>query len=975
MNIRYRWTKNCENFDYKLHADRMTQQIAQGTIIITNPSKEDSGQYQCFAENNRGIATSNSVFVRIVKLNDIKTNVRTVTTIEGAPLLLECQLPIGSLKSRIFWTKLKKSVENIDLPFKDSLILGNSSDARLILDRWYNLYFFNVTHDDASDGFDYACITLSVLTGQPHILSRVNLEVLKQSEISKNEIANQHFQYLSSENVVIELGEEAVLFCVFKEKLKNPEVKWQKDGNPINGNEYIIILNFGQLLKIKNVINDDAGTYTCESNEGHKHLMNLVVNVPPYFLLRPKDQSVVPGEKVEIKCIASGAPSVNLKWSFNGILIEKVPLNPRRTLTANSIIIENVTSNDAGNYGCNASNSIKYRYSESKISVLNIPPEFTEIPRQVVTIEYKHITLRCRVFGIPTPTIKWLRNGKEITNDHFTKQENGDLFLFFAQQEDAGEFTCYAHNKWGSIEATASLIVKKETSVTITPREIQLYLGQAVTIKCNVSSDPTLNVNVEWTQDSFRPEESDFKTHPRFKIGSDYSLTISNMTEKDFEIYGCKAKTEIDESYDKIYLEEIEAYGPTFKFFILDCKKVDKVSLEWKHPTSELFTIKYRTPYDSQWTVLKNKTGSRATVDVIPNTDYNFFITTGDGLGANEEKSCKTQSDIPHKNPINVHTERTMPKNLKIAWDPIPKKERNAEGFYYIVYWKQDDSNMDWNVNYTKNSEQCTLDIPNQPIYTRYRIKVKSANDMGELPTDATEIFGYSGEYYPEQAPTNLTLINVIGQSANLSWNRVPLKTLNGDFKGYKIQIWNDIDGKVNMSETLIKKDVTNYLVDGLRPGTINYAQVLVLNNDYSSPPSESVQIKVTEEFQVLPDPVTTTAIILTIVISSLTVVSSLVCYYRRYRRLKKEGFSTKDFEEGRPESIDPDLPLDEQAHLLPYDSRFEFPRNKLDLGKQLGSGAFGIVVKAQATGILNHEDETIVAVKMVKKIEDNEVL
>lgn len=80
------------------------------------------------------------------------------------------------------------------------------------------------------------------------------------------------------------------------------------------------------------------------------------------------------------------------------------------------------------------------------------------------------------------------------------------------------------------------------------------------------------------------------------------------------------------------------------------------------------------------------------------------------------------------------------------------------------------------------------------------------------------------------------------------------------------------------------------------------------------------------------------------------------------------------NFVEGSPDSINPELALDEQADLLPYDKKYEFPREKLKLGKQLGAGAFGVVVKASAHGILPYEDETTVAVKMVKHNADNEV-
>lgn len=39
-------------------------------------------------------------------------------------------------------------------------------------------------------------------------------------------------------------------------------------------------------------------------------------------------------------------------------------------------------------------------------------------------------------------------------------------------------------------------------------------------------------------------------------------------------------------------------------------------------------------------------------------------------------------------------------------------------------------------------------------------------------------------------------------------------------------------------------------------------------------------------------------------------------------------------FKEGVTKSLNPDLGIDEQAELLPYDERFEFPPEKLLLGK-----------------------------------------
>nr|XP_060634516.1 mast/stem cell growth factor receptor Kit [Anolis sagrei ordinatus] len=51
----------------------------------------------------------------------------------------------------------------------------------------------------------------------------------------------------------------------------------------------------------------------------------------------------------------------------------------------------------------------------------------------------------------------------------------------------------------------------------------------------------------------------------------------------------------------------------------------------------------------------------------------------------------------------------------------------------------------------------------------------------------------------------------------------------------------------------------------------------------------------------------------------------------------------------------------------LPYDDKWEFPRNRLSFGKTLGAGAFGKVVEATAYGLFKPDGALRVAVKMLK--------
>lgn len=109
--------------------------------------------------------------------------------------------------------------------------------------------------------------------------------------------------------------------------------------------------------------------------------------------------------------------------------------------------------------------------------------------------------------------------------------------------------------------------------------------------------------------------------------------------------------------------------------------------------------------------------------------------------------------------------------------------------------------------------------------------------------------------------------------------------------------------------------------------------------------------------------------------IVSVVVLSIIgaIYFYVRYRRMSDIDSYLKFFEKGKPENIDPEKALNNQAHLLPYNKTYEFPQEKLHLDeKPLGEGQFGIVYKAIAEGILpSDENGTTVAVKMIKKIDE----
>jgi neuronal cell adhesion protein len=146
----------------------------------------------------------------------------------------------------------------------------------------------------------------------------------------------------------------------------------------------------------------------------------------------------------------------------------------------------------------------------------------------------------------------------------------------------------------------------------------------------------------------------------------------------------------------------------------------------------------------------------------------------------------------------------------------------------------------DWTTN--------SMEIKDQPTYQQYRIKIVAYNSLGEANVAAEEVIGFSGEDVPVEAPTNLTLNDVVGpRSAIVSWNPVKPESVKGDFKGYKIQTWTENAGAEKFREIIMKRDSTRSLVQSFKPNAWNYARVLSFNGAFNGPPSNTIKFRTPE--------------------------------------------------------------------------------------------------------------------------------
>ncbi|XP_063975708.1 neuroglian-like isoform X2 [Diachasmimorpha longicaudata] len=846
----YRWIKNGKKFESRSYKDRIIQQPGRGTLVIARPRDEDLGQYQCFAENEWGIATSNSVFVRKAVLSSFKDeDPMTLTAQEGSPFQLACQPPEGWPKPNVYWliqdtTGIIKSINN----------------SRMTLDPEGNLWFSNVTRDDASDDFYYACAATSVHRKEYKLGNRFLLNVISTGASASHNKRQPVVQYLSKPNEVALRGKKVELFCIFG-GTPLPETVWMKNGVRIKPNDRVNHGNYGKSLIIKHVNFDDEGSYSCEAFNGvgkpGTHSIDLKVVAVPYFTAEPEIHTAAEDETVEFRCEASGVPQPKIEWIHNGRPITEAPANPRRRVTETRIIIEGLTKKDTGNYGCNATNSLGYVYKDVYVNVLALEPEMTDPPMNEATVDGTTVQMTCHVIGAPKPTIKWLKGGEEVSGERYKVLSTGDLQISNVQFGDAGTYTCHAQNKFGQIDASANLVVKEHTRIMKKPKDYETAAGETAMFRCIAVADSSLTLEIEWLKDD---ETIDTDVEPRFIVTSDSSLSITKTVESDSGVYSCRAFTELDEQKANANLT-VQDVPDAPVLSSNECYE-RQARITWTpRRDNQAPILRYQVQYNTSFTpdiwetVRDNIAPSERTagIDMSPWANYTFRVIAWNKIGASQPSTpstvCRTQPDIPHKNPSNVMGNGTTPQNLVISWTVMPQIEHHAPKFIYKVYYRRDVPGQEWTKVEINNWRTNRLEVDNQPTYQRYQIKVVAQNEIGESRVVPDIVMGYSGEDQPTTAPGNFTVEEVRSSTtAVLSWSRVPLESVRGELKGYKVQTWTERDGEDGMREiTLEGAGITRAAIDKFVPFSKNYVRMFVFNGRFNGPPSETLSFDTPE--------------------------------------------------------------------------------------------------------------------------------
>ncbi|XP_029939296.1 palladin isoform X2 [Salarias fasciatus] len=191
----------------------------------------------------------------------------------------------------------------------------------------------------------------------------------------------------------------------------------------------------------------------------------------PHFLQAPGDLIVQEGRLCRMDCKVSGLPTPDLIWQLNGQTIR--PDSAHKMLVrengVHSLVIEPVTSRDAGIYTCIASNRAGQNSFNLELIVaakeIHKAPSFVEKLQNTSVAEGHPVRLECRVTGVPYPQIFWKRENESFTHntDRISMHQDNCGYLCMiiqpAMKEDAGWYTVSAKNDAGIVSSTARLDV------------------------------------------------------------------------------------------------------------------------------------------------------------------------------------------------------------------------------------------------------------------------------------------------------------------------------------------------------------------------------------------------------------------------------------------------------------------------------------------------------------------------------------
>ncbi|XP_070066214.1 cell adhesion molecule Dscam1 isoform X10 [Drosophila virilis] len=419
-------------------------------LNITSVHANDGGLYKCIAKSKVGVA-EHSAKLNVYGLPYIR-QMEKKAIVAGETLIVTCPVagyPIDS----IVWER-----DNRPLPInRKQKVFPNGT---LIIE--------NVERN--SDQATYTCVAKN----QEGYSARGSLEV---QVMVAPKIAPFNFGEDPSN-----FGESASVQCLVTSGDFPVSFAWLFNGREISENVYdVSMVKLGKkisALSIDFVRDHHAGNYTCVAVNratSVNYTAELVVNVPPRWILEPTDKAFAQGSDAKVECKADGFPKPQVTWKK---AVGDTPGEYKDLKKSDNIRVEegtlhidNIQKTNEGYYLCEAINGIGSGLSAVIMVSVQAPPEFTEKLRNQTARRGEPAVLQCEAKGEKPIGILWNMNNMRLdpkNDNRYTIREEilsagvmSSLSIKRTERSDSALFTCVATNAFGSDDASINMIVQE----------------------------------------------------------------------------------------------------------------------------------------------------------------------------------------------------------------------------------------------------------------------------------------------------------------------------------------------------------------------------------------------------------------------------------------------------------------------------------------------------------------------------------
>ncbi|XP_029434881.1 Down syndrome cell adhesion molecule isoform X3 [Rhinatrema bivittatum] len=775
-----------KNGNHRISQITISEGNALSYLNITNTQVRDGGVYRCTANNSAGVI-----------LYQARINVRgpasirpmkNITAIAGRDTYIHCRV-IGYPYYSIKWYKNSNL-----LPFNHRQVAFENNGTLKLSDVQKNV-----------DEGEYTCNVLV----QPQLSTSQSVHVAVKVPPFIQPFESQRFS----------IGQRVFIPCVVVSGDLPITITWQKDGRPIPASLGVTIdnIDFTSSLRIFNLSLMHNGNYTCIArNEAAavEHQSQLIVRVPPRFVVQPSDQDGIYGKAVILNCSAEGYPVPTIVWKYSkgaGVpQFQPIALNGRIQVLANgSLLIKHVLEEDSGYYLCKVSNDVGADVSKSMYLTVKIPAMITSYPNTTLATQGQKKEMSCTAHGEKPIIVRWEKeermiNFPEMSRYQVSTKEVGEEVISTLQilptvREDSGFFSCHAINSFGEDRGIIQLTVQEPPD----PPEIEIreVRARSIALRWTMGFDgnsPITGYDIECKNksDSWDSVQRTKDVSPQLNQATIIDLHPSSTYNIRMYAKNRIGKSEASNELT-ITTDEAAPDGPPQEVQ-LEPMTSQSIRVTWKAPKKHLqngvirgYQIGYReysTGGNYQFNIISlDSTGDSElyTLDNLKKfTEYGLVVQASNRAGtgpSSQELICTTLEDVPSRAPENVQATATSPETVSISWSTPSKEALNGilQGFR-VIYWA---NLLDGELGEIKNvtTVQPSLELDGLEKYTNYSIQVLAFTRAGD-GVRSEQIFTRTKEDVP--GPTaGVKAAAASASSVYVSW--LPPLKLNGIIRKY----------------------------------------------------------------------------------------------------------------------------------------------------------------------------------------------